>query len=339
MEGMLKVGADGTAVSPPSARPGRATTVPRMIDPLVVLFGLGVGLLVGMTGIGGGSIMTPLLILVLGVKPVVAVGTDLLYAAITKTVGGWRHMRQGTVDLGISGWLASGSVPGAVGGVWALDWIHAVSGESFDTTVLLIVAVALLVTGVATIGRALFLPRLAERETVELALRHKLAAGAIGLCVGFVLAISSAGSGALIAVGLIVVFRLTPRRVVGTDVFHAAILLWVASVGHLALGSVDLGLTANLLIGSIPGVWIGSHLSVRVPQGALRPILGIVLVTAGLAILTKAGVAIPPIVLVIVPVVLGALTFLLAHARAGRDPEDRALDLEAPPRPAPDAGA
>lgn len=302
-----------------------------MIDPLIVIFGLGVGLLVGMTGIGGGSVMTPLLILVLGIKPVVAIGTDLLYAAITKTVGGWRHLRQGTVDLGISGWLATGSVPGALGGVIVLEQIHAAYGESFDTTVLAIVSAALLLTGVATIGRALFLPGMVarERDTLELDRRHKLTAGAIGLSVGFVLGISSAGSGALIAIGLILAFRLTPRRVVGTDVFHAAILLWVASLAHLASGNVDLGLTANLLVGSIPGVWVGSNLSVRVPHAVLRPALGIVLVAAGLGILTKAGVAIPAWVLVAVPVALTGITLALARARRmARDPEDTALDPE-----------
>src|SRR3954462_2071748 len=106
------------------------------MDPIVVLFGLGVGVLVGTTGIGGGSIMTPLLILVLGTKPVVAIGTDLVYAAITKTVGGWRHLRKGTVSLGVSGWLAIGSVPGSVGGVVLLHWLHGFYGESFDTFVL-----------------------------------------------------------------------------------------------------------------------------------------------------------------------------------------------------------
>src|ERR687893_575955 len=115
------------------------------MDLVVVLFGLGVGVLVGTTGIGGGSIMTPLLILVLGTKPVVAIGTDLAYAAITKTVGGWRHLRKGTVSLGISGWLAVGSVPGALGGVVVLEWIHGAYGESFDDIVLWAVAGALII--------------------------------------------------------------------------------------------------------------------------------------------------------------------------------------------------
>src|SRR3954451_1861516 len=147
------------------------------MDPIIVVFGLCVGLLVGMTGIGGGSIMTPLLILVVGVKPVTAIGTDLFYAAVTKTLGGWRHWRQGTVDMKISGWLAAGSVPGALGGVYVLHLLqHSVS--DFDNLVLYIVAGALAVTGIATLGRAVFMRNVAsrERDTIDLELRHKVAA-------------------------------------------------------------------------------------------------------------------------------------------------------------------
>src|SRR3954453_20820706 len=133
------------------------------MDPITVVFGLCVGLLVGMTGIGGGSIMTPLLILVVGVKPVTAIGTDLFYAAITKTLSGWRHLRQGTVDQRISCWLAAGSVPGALGGVWALARLHDWYGKDFDQLVLFIVAGALAVTGIATLGRAMFMRNIATR--------------------------------------------------------------------------------------------------------------------------------------------------------------------------------
>src|SRR5439155_7148308 len=249
---------------------GRGLTM----DPVIVVFGLCVGILVGMTGIGGGSIMTPLLILVLGIKPVVAVGTDLAYAAITKTLGGWRHLRHGNVHRRISAWLAVGSVPGSLVGVWILHRIHEAHGDDFDSIVLYIVAGALALTGVATLGRAMFVRNVEAREryTMPLRLKHKAAAIVIGLCVGFVLGVSSAGSGALIAVGLIVVFRLKPQRVVGTDVFHAAILLWVASFAHLVSGNVDLGLTANLLVGSLPGVWIGTSASGKVPSAVLRPL-------------------------------------------------------------------
>src|SRR5918992_4695138 len=184
-----------------------------------------------MTGIGGGSLMTPMLILVFGVTPVTAIGTDLAYAAVTKTVGGYKHWRQRTVDLTLSSWMALGSVPAAIGGVYVLTLLERWSGRDFDELLLTILAVALLLTGAATLVRAFLKSMHArERATVEMERRHKIVAVALGVSVGFVLGVTSAGSGALIAVGLILLFRLVPTRVVGTDVFHAAILLWAAGL-------------------------------------------------------------------------------------------------------------
>ncbi len=300
------------------------------MDPLIVLFGLGVGLLVGTTGVGGGSLMTPLLILVFGIKPTVAIGTDLAYAAVTKTVGGWRHFRNGTVNMGISLWLAVGSVPGALGGVYVLRLLEdAYGAKAFDSLLLELVAAALLVTGLAVIGRILFSPASAERErdSLELTRRYKAAAVTLGLTVGFVLGLTSAGSGSLIAVGLILIFRLTPRRIVGTDVFHAAILLWVAAIAHLISGNVDLSLAGNILIGSIPGVWIGSGLAVRLPEGALRPTLAVVLLAAGLALLNKAGVGFPIFLIFIAPLLVAAGLMLLHVLRS------RSARIQAAPEP------
>jgi uncharacterized protein len=295
------------------------------MDLAVVLFGLGVGVLVGTTGIGGGSIMTPLLILVLGTKPVVAIGTDLAYAAITKTVGGWRHLRKGTVSLGISAWLAVGSVPGALGGVVVLEWIHRRYGDSFDDIVLWAVAAALMLCGVATLARALMrVPTDREEDDREMTTRNRVVAVVFGLGVGFVLGVTSAGSGALIAVGLILFFRLTPHRVVGTDVFHAAVVLWAAAIGHVASGNVDFGLMANLLIGSIPGVWIGTAWSGRISQPVLRHALGIVLITASFGLMIKAGAPIPTATIIAVPVVLGAAAFLNARRERRREEADKA---------------
>jgi uncharacterized protein len=276
------------------------------VDPLLILFGLGVGILVGLTGMGGGSLMTPLLIIVFGVKPVTAVGTDLAYAAVTKTVGGWKHFRQRTVELKLSTWMAIGSVPAAIGGVYVLELIERAYGADFDTILLTALSGALLFTGVAVLARALFLPKLVdnERDKIELERRHKLAAVAIGVFVGFVLGVTSAGSGALIAVALIMVYRLVPTRVVGTDVFHAAILLWAAAAAHLVAGNIDYALAGTILLGSVPGVWLGSHWSVRLPVSTLRTALGIVLIGAGLGLLTKAGFGVPAPVLASVPVVL-----------------------------------
>ena len=140
-----------------------------------------------------------------------------------------------------------------------------------------------------------------EREEIVLDRRHKAFAAVLGLSVGTLLGVTSAGSGTLIAIGLILGFRLTPRRVVGTDVAHAAVLLWVAAFAHLVSGNVDLALAGTLLLGSIPGVWIGANLSTRLPERGLRPALGIVMFTSGLALLTKAGIGIPAVALVARP--------------------------------------
>ncbi len=287
---------------------------------LLVVFGLGVGVLVGTTGMGGGSIMTPLLILVFGIKPTVAIGTDLAYAAVTKTVGGWRHWRNGTVDFSLSFWLGLGSIPSAIGGVWVLRIIERHTGDSFDTVVLVMLAAALLLTGVAVSWRALFMVDAAarERDSIDLQRRHKIAAVVVGVVVGFVLGLTSAGSGALIAVALILLFRLTPHRVVGTDVFHAAILLWAAGIAHFVSGNVDLLMAASIMVGSIPGVWLGSHLAMKLPPAGLRPALGIVLLGAGLALLTKAGLEVPPYVIVGAPVALALFAWILHMRRVRR---------------------
>ncbi|HEX2105417.1 MAG TPA: sulfite exporter TauE/SafE family protein [Solirubrobacteraceae bacterium] len=285
------------------------------VDPGLVAFGFAVGLLVGMTGIGGGSLMTPLLILVFGVKPVIAVGTDLAYGALTKTLGGYKHWRQRTVDARLSGWMALGSVPAAIGGVWVLDALQRSHGGNIDGLLLKILAGALLVTGAATLARALFLKQLVARERAEIRLGRgqKAAAVVLGAAVGFVLGLTSAGSGALIAVGLILVFQLVPTRVVGTDVFHAAILLWAAALAHLVAGNVDFGLAATILLGSLPGVWIGSHCSTRVPTGALRTTLAVLLIGSGFALLSKTGVAVPALALAAVPLLVAAIVVAAVH--------------------------
>jgi uncharacterized membrane protein YfcA len=287
------------------------------VDFALVAFGLGVGILVGMTGIGGGSLMTPMLILVFGVTPVTAIGTDLAYAAVTKTVGGYKHWRQRTVDLTLSSWMAIGSVPAAIAGVYVLTLLEDWLGHDFEDAVIAILAGALLLTGAATLVRA-FLKRMHERErdTIQMERRHKIAAVVLGLTVGFVLGVTSAGSGALIAVGLILLFRLSPQRVVGTDVFHAAILLWAAGLAHVTAGNVDFGLVGTILLGSVPGVWLGSHWSVRVEPAVLRTTLAVVLIGAGLALLIKAGLDIP--VAVIVPFPLAVIALLVVTMMRSR---------------------
>jgi uncharacterized membrane protein YfcA len=287
------------------------------MDPLIVVFGFGVGILIGLTGVGGGSLMTPLLLITGGYSPVVAIGTDLAYGAITKTVGGWRHLNAGHVDLRLSWFLAAGSVPGSILGVITINWLNNEYGEDFEPYLLAAVAVALMFASAAILYRALFRPGLIakERESALLQRRiSKVGTIAIGATLGFVLGLTSVGSGALIGLVLILLYKLSPRRVVGTDVFHAAVLLWTAGLAHFVSGNVDLGLMATILIGSLPGVWIGTSLVPYVPVVGLRYTLGIVLAAASLGVLTKAGVDIHPALIVGIPAGLAIFSWLM-HRR------------------------
>lgn len=287
------------------------------MDLLVVTFGFGVGILIGLTGVGGGSLMTPLLVLFAGVKPTIAIGTDLAYGAITKTVGGWQHWRKGTVDFGISGWLALGSIPGSLIGIWLLNRL-----EPSTEIMLLGVTGALLIAALAILARALFLPKLTarERHTVQMSGRRKVLAVCIGLILGMILGMTSVGSGALIGLALIFVFQLTPHRVVGTDVFHAAVLLWVAGFAHFLSGNVDFTLMGNILLGSIPGIYVGSSLIHRVPAYALRVTLGCVMLASALAVATKAGLAVPPGIIIGPSLIIGMFAWLTHRHKTHASP-------------------
>ena len=272
--------------------------------------------------------MTPLLILIFGIKPVTAIGTDIAYAAVTKTAGGWRHLKLKTVNMPLVWWMAAGSVPMAIAGVFVLDVLENKLGDDLDGTVFAILASCLLVVGAVTLLRSLFLAdKIQERDSFELHTRHKVAAVAIGATTGFVIGLSSAGSGTLIAIMLISVFRLTPRRVVGTDVVHAAILLWAAGLAHIASGNVDFMLAANILIGSIPGVIVGSNLSVKWPQGLLRTALGLVLVTAGITLLNKANTDLVPYAIGVAALAFITLFVvqMLLRREVSEDPDEQEL--------------
>lgn len=287
------------------------------IDPAIILFGFGIGVLVGMTGMGGASLMTPLLILVFGITPVTAIGTDIFYAAVTKTVGGWKHLKLGTVHKGIAFWLAVGSVPSALAGVYVIELLQRQYGDDLDAVVLGMLGAALLVVGIATLLRSLlFAGVIQERSAMHLYRRHIIAAVVTGLVTGFVIGLTSAGSGTLIAISLIAIFRLTPQRVVGTDVFHAAVLLWAAGMAHWVGGNIDFLLAGTILVGSIPGVIIGSNLSVKAPQKFLRYALAVVLIVSGTTLILKEGstdVVIPAIA--VATVMMG---FLFAGQMAAR---------------------
>jgi uncharacterized protein len=298
------------------------------MDPKIVIFGFGVGFLVGMTGMGGGSLMTPLLVLLFGVKPTTAIGTDITYAAVTKMAGSWRHLKLKTVNMPLVYWMAAGSVPSAILGVWVLDLLKRKLGDQLDETVFAILAGCLLVVGAATLLRSMFLAnKIEERDDFEMHTAHKVAAVGIGATTGFIIGLSSAGSGTLIGIMLIAVYRLRPQKVVGTDVVHAAILLSAASVAHIIGGNVDFGLAANIAVGSLPGVIIGSNLSVKWPQGALRYVLGFVLIGAGLTIMNKADTDLVPWVVAAAALAVVALFAIQIALRkeVETDPEEQEL--------------
>ena len=253
------------------------------MDPRYSLTGLLVGFLVGLTGMGGGSLMTPLLILILGVKPTVAVGSDLAYAAVTKCVGGFQHHRLGTVDYGLAGKLALGSVPGSLLGVWCVHHLQHLLGDRVQHLIQQLLGIMLILISLVLLVKSN--PR-AEKLHLKIPLTNSkqqlIWAILSGLLLGFLVGVTSVGSGTLFGVLMLVVFGMGTREMVGTDVVHAALLTSAAAAGHLLAGNVDYPLAGNLLIGSIPGVLLGSRLSAKLPEKALRPVLAVVLLLSGL---------------------------------------------------------
>lgn len=255
------------------------------MDWLYTLSGFAVGLIVGVTGVGGGSLMTPLLVLFFGVSPATAVGTDLLYAALTKSLGGWVHSRKGSVDWRVVGLLAMGSLPAAVITILLLKYLG-LEEKTLRSLVTSVLSVALLATAAALLLKDV-IKKLARRQdgtVYELHHRYLPAATVItGIVVGALVTISSIGAGVLGTVALLFLYpRMPSVKIVGTDIAHAVPLTAIAGIGHLALGTVDLVLLASLLLGSLPGIYIGSHLSAKVPEKVLSPILAAMLLLIGL---------------------------------------------------------
>ncbi|HEU0166232.1 MAG TPA: sulfite exporter TauE/SafE family protein [Chloroflexota bacterium] len=253
--------------------------------PVVVGLGLFVGFLVGMTGMGGASLMTPLLILVAGARPVVAVGTDIAYSTITKLFGGAVHVRQGTVNWPTVRRLAYGSLPGSLLGVGSLAFFsRRLNADNLDKLVshfvgmmLVLVAAVMLLRLAAPLAQERW-PAL-RREPRDIS-EHGVWLPLLGFVVGYLVGFTSVGSGTMIVPVLSLLTVLPAAKIVGTDISHAVLLLAVSSVGHLALGTVDFNMTANLLIGSIPGVIVGSRLVLRVPEVPVRFALAAVLLVS-----------------------------------------------------------
>jgi uncharacterized membrane protein YfcA len=253
------------------------------------LSGFLIGALVGMTGMGGGSLLTPILVIFFGFKPTLAVGTDVLHGAIFKSFGAVRHRRLGTVHARLTFWMFLGSGPMSLLGVVAATWLkhHSSGAEEIESYA---VGAALVVGGLGLIAKT-FIQRGVQPsdEPFLLTRRDRVIAVALGATCGFVVGLTSVGSGTFFGLVMVLVFPLTLPKIVGTDIFHAAALLWVAGFGHLVAGNVDLRTMGWLLTGSIPGVLISSQFTLRVPDRALRLGLATVLMLSGVKLIDFPG--------------------------------------------------
>jgi uncharacterized protein len=250
------------------------------------LTGLLIGLLVGVTGMGGGSLMTPILVLVFNFEVILAVGTDILHGAIFKTIGAARHRVLGHVHARLTFWFALGSVPASVAGVQLIEYLEETYGGEVEEIASRMLGAALVLGGIALLVRTFVHRRPADDRPYLLTNRDRVLGVAIGLVGGFVLGLTSVGSGVFFGLMLILLFPLTAAKIVGTDIFHAAVLLWAAGLAHLSADNVDLGATGWLALGSIPGILIGSQWTIRIPERVLRVALGTVLVLAGARLLS-----------------------------------------------------
>lgn len=247
---------------------------------LISLMGLLVGFLVGLTGVGGAALLTPILILI-GINPAVAVGTDLFYNSVTKLFGAYQHYRQKTIQLKIVLYLATGSIPGAVVAIGMLQWFDSFFASQ-ETVITHTLGIMLLMVAVATIYKQFFhqqdQPNRWQLKSIE---EKKWITILIGCILGIIVGLTSVGSGSLFALMLMYLFTLRGSEVVGTDIAHAFLLVTVAGGLHAGLGNVDFGLAFKLMLGSIPGVLLGSTLSAKVPTRPLRAIVaGMILISA-----------------------------------------------------------
>ena len=276
-----------------------------------VLAGAAVGILVGMTGMGGGSLMTPMLILLFGFNPKTAVGTDILHGAVFKSFGAVRHRMLGTVHARLALWMFAGSGPLSLVGVEVANRIGSNSMNSLER----IVGGALILGGAGWLVKT-FITGRGDDAPFLLETRDKVIAVLIGASCGFIVGLTSVGSGTFFGLAMLLVYPLTAQKIVGTDLFHAAALLWVAGASHLLHGNVDTHAMAWLLVGSIPGVLLGSHLSIHVPDRGLRIGFAFVLLLSGIKLLEVPKASI----IIVAGLVVAAVALAVYGARvlAGR---------------------
>jgi uncharacterized protein len=277
------------------------------------LTGLLIGLLVGMTGMGGGALLTPLLILLFGFKPTLAVGTDILHGAVFKTFGAVRHRRLGTVHARLTLWMLAASAPFSLLGVQVAEWLESKNGEGVDSLSAKVIGAALILGGLGFLAKT-YVTRGVQPDNAPFILgrREHVIALALGAAGGFIVGLTSVGSGTFFALVMLLVFPLTAAKIVGTDIFHAAGLLWVAGLSHLIHGNVDLAAMGWLLLGSVPGVLLGSQLTVRLPDRSLRVGLATVLLLSGVKLLDVPGSS------YLIPVVLAAGIALVVWSEVRR---------------------
>ncbi|QIN78625.1 TSUP family transporter [Rubrobacter marinus] len=265
-----------------------------MIDATPALFGLLVGFLVGLTGVGGGSLMTPFLVITMGVPAPTAVGTDLVYATVTKVVGSVQHYRQRSVNLQVAVFLGLGSLPASLLGVGTLEWIKAsYDEESVRSIMITIIAATLVLVGSSLIYRTFFMRErpasASDKPTWDgkspMSLKRRLFTVLFGTMGGYLVGLTSIGSGSIMAIILLLLYPLAPAVVVGTDIAHATVLSLVTGLAHASQGNVDWGLAGTLLLGSVPGVLVGSRLAPYLPGKPLRVILACMLIFVGARLL------------------------------------------------------
>ncbi len=254
------------------------------------LTGLLIGGLVGLTGMGGGSLLTPILVILFGFKPTYAVGTDILHGAIFKSFGAARHRRLGTVHARLTFWMFLGSGPMSLLGVALATSLKHRYGDGVQSVEAYAIGAALILGGLGLIAKTLVKVGIQPDDApFLLSRRDRWIAFAIGAVFGFVVGLTSVGSGTFFGLVMVLVYPLTVPKIVGTDIFHAAALLWIAGIGHLVAGNVDLHAMFWLLLGSIPGVLLTSKLTLRLPDQALRLGLATVLMLSGVKLVNTPG--------------------------------------------------
>jgi uncharacterized membrane protein YfcA len=264
-----------------------------MFDATPTLFGLLVGFLVGLTGVGGGSLMTPFLVAGLGVPAPTAVGTDMVFATLTKFTGSVQHYRQRSVNLEVALFLGFGSIPAGLLGVATLEWMEAYfDPETLTSIMITVIACTLVLVGASLIYRNYFMPNRSDEPKPHvwngkgrMSNRRRAYTVVFGAFGGYLVGLTSIGSGSVMAVILLLLYPLAPAIVVGTDIAHATVLSLVVGLAHMTQGNVDFGLAGSLLLGGIPGVLVGSRIAPLLPGKPLKTVLAVMLIFVGLRLL------------------------------------------------------